>query len=112
MKFHPSFHQNDIHATSPDDWIDVGSPVFEPSSKIGCSAPVDLQKSSPVALADDNHSAGSSSSCSVDGCYDFDSYIQNWPGSPDALLRKDPPVFPCNLTSTLHSGYTDIDELD
>ena len=111
MIFHPSCNQNDIHATSPDDWIDVGSPIFEPSGKLGSSAPVDLRKGPPGAL-DDNNSAGSSSSCSVDGCYDFDSYIQNWPGSPDALLMKDPSIFPSNLTSSLHSGYTDIDELD
>ena len=108
MKFHPS--HNDVHVTSPDDWIDVGSPL-ESSCKIDCSAPVDLKKFFAGGMPDDTNSAGSSSSCSVDGCYDFDSYVQNWPGSPDALI-KDPPLFHSNFSSTLHTGYTDIDELD
>ena len=95
-----------LHATSPDDWIEVGSPlrsVFSPS------APIDYQKNSAGALSDDNSSGSSSSACSVDGCYDFDGYVQNWIGSPEVELKK--PDFSSH-SSHVFVAYTDLDELD
>lgn len=96
---------------SPDDWIDVGSPidVFPVSST---SVPIQLQTTLLKSSLDENVSAGSSSGCSVDECYDFGKYVRNWCGSPDAAKDKIENPLHSSGSTSLMTSYTDLDELD
>nr|CAB3261554.1 uncharacterized protein LOC100177124 [Phallusia mammillata] len=108
IKIPPTHEQKPPEIVSPDDWIEIGSPLSDCETK-----PVKVDCSAQASSADDTPSSG----CSVDDCFDFGSYSKGNGGvefiySGDRMVQKKATGLYGNANKSSSIMWTDIDELD